>query len=85
MRYIGAAAHAMVEQKDNTNRPAMKPPSVGEVAVTIAPTRTPMQPPKMAALRPFQSHSQIKGAAAIWPTQKMANTMPVPELPSGGR
>ena len=70
MRYNGAAVDAIVEKKDNTKRPAMKPPRVGDVAVMMVPRQTPKQPTKIADRRPFQSESQMKGAAAICPTYR---------------
>jgi hypothetical protein len=65
MRYSGAALCAIVEKKDSTKRPAMKPPRVGDVAVMMEPMHTPRHPTKTAGRLPFQSESQMKGAAAI--------------------
>ena len=93
-RYCGAAISikyraevvvAKVEKNDRRKRPQMKAESVGAVDVTIVPMITPKQPMKMRGFRPSASADQMKNAPHICPTLKMANTIPVPVLPSGGR
>lgn len=84
-RYSGAAVCAQVAKKDRMNRPPMNMGRLVASAVTTTPTHTPRQPKNMCQVRPYQSVIQMKRAPHIWPTWKMAKTMPVLALPLAGR